>query len=447
MKKKYLLLVTLCFVFFTCSFDTSTQVAHFQKKEKEWTFLVYMAADNNLEAAAIRDFNELESVKLDKTVISILVLLDRSPYYDNSNGNWVGTRLYEVVYDYHGLDNIIRSKEIDCPVLDIGPGKETNLNVADPVVLEKTIDFVQERYKAKNFGFIMWGHGTGWRSGNARQCNILASYDNQDIITKAFAFDDTSDSYMIISDFRKAITNKAFSLIAFDTCFAGVLELVYEIKDETELVIASPATVSIEGWDYKCLFENFIHSDLSLEGFSAAAHAQFEKQYGQEETAVLSSIETTKIKELKELFDTFAKNLAGNITNIDERENCFNWILHKTVQYKEHIARTDLFIDIASFVLEACESYDNLESSGNLVLEKLKESIPLSYSTRASDYPSLGIFFSSVENGVLVACHPASYVQGSDSFDHSLFVQESDGWVPHAIGGDSFLDLLFYTIF
>lgn len=46
------------------------------EKFGEWTIIVYMAADNELESAAISDLNEMENVDLPDE-LNLLVLLDR----------------------------------------------------------------------------------------------------------------------------------------------------------------------------------------------------------------------------------------------------------------------------------------------------------------------------------------------------------------------------------
>jgi len=52
----------------------------------KWTIMVYMDADNNLEDAGISDFNEMEVAGSTQDV-AILVLMDRIPGYDSTNGN------------------------------------------------------------------------------------------------------------------------------------------------------------------------------------------------------------------------------------------------------------------------------------------------------------------------------------------------------------------------
>ncbi|MDI6905189.1 MAG: hypothetical protein QMD13_06865 [Candidatus Bathyarchaeia archaeon] len=66
--------------------------------ERSWTFMVYLDADNNLEAAGINDLNEMEIVGSSET-LAIIVQIDRILGYDSSNGNWAETRRYYVTKD------------------------------------------------------------------------------------------------------------------------------------------------------------------------------------------------------------------------------------------------------------------------------------------------------------------------------------------------------------
>lgn len=75
--------------------------------DSSWLVLVYLDGDNNLEKAAIDDFNEMESAmyKLNNDGLNILALFDRTSGYDSTNGDWTGTRLYYIELD-NDLNNI-----------------------------------------------------------------------------------------------------------------------------------------------------------------------------------------------------------------------------------------------------------------------------------------------------------------------------------------------------
>ena len=53
--------------------------------QADWTFMVYMDGDNNLEAAALNDFREMAHVGSTADV-NIVVQLDRTPLDQGSGG-------------------------------------------------------------------------------------------------------------------------------------------------------------------------------------------------------------------------------------------------------------------------------------------------------------------------------------------------------------------------
>src|SRR4030095_16659187 len=64
-----------------------------------WTVLVYMGGDNNLEDGLENDLDEFEIAGGSTSSVRVLVLLDRAHDYDTSNGDWTDTRVFEVGAD------------------------------------------------------------------------------------------------------------------------------------------------------------------------------------------------------------------------------------------------------------------------------------------------------------------------------------------------------------
>ncbi len=112
-----------------------------------WNFLVYMSADNNLETAALADLNEMEMMGSTDQV-TVFVLLDRSPYYDNSNGDWTGTRLYRVTRDFSGSTTITSELLEDYGELDM----------SDPATLRNFILYCHALRPAPFTCLTLWNH-------------------------------------------------------------------------------------------------------------------------------------------------------------------------------------------------------------------------------------------------------------------------------------------------
>lgn len=175
----------------------------------EWTFLVYLDGDNDLEEQILKALNSLEKVgSIDN--VKIVVQIDRHPAYDSSNGNWTNTRRYYITKDDD--PDIVNSEMKE----DLG-----ELNMGDPKTLADFIIWSMTKYPARHYGLVLVDHGSGWR---------------------AICLDSTSnDDYLTMVELKEALagSNKTLDLLAFDACLMGMFEVAYQIKDYVKVMIGS----------------------------------------------------------------------------------------------------------------------------------------------------------------------------------------------------------------
>lgn len=446
-KSTSVLVAFLLIVFVSCSFLSTNydgEAIKAKEKKKQWTFIFYLAGDNELEGSLIEDLCEIEAVKKVNKDIHVIALLDRSPLHDNSNGDWSGTRLYEVISDPKGSNKNIISKQLVFPELGLYLESDTNVNTADKTVLAKTISYAKKNYPSHQYALVMGGHGTGWRSRNTQNLPMAASYTNRN---RAFAIDDSSGQHMSVKSFGEAISGQGIDIVVLDTCFGALLEVAYEIKDACSYLLASESSIPLYGWNYTSFFTSFIASSFTYEDFFSSAFSQFEDAYKNEEKVSLSLIDCSKVEKVKIAFDNYAKESAKTIQSSEDRNGYLSWITQSVLSFCDYAEKTDMFIDLYSFGKEGGETFPVLEVEAKAMQESLKEAVPHSFNSFQTAGYNLGVYFASYENGVICASHPDAYVQGSGISDLSRFVKESDGWVPHKEVKDSLLDLLFYTTF
>ena len=204
-----------------------------EDSKKKLTLMIYMAADNDLESYALSNLKAMEKASFNN--MNILVLLDRAEGYDETNDNWTDTRIFEVIHD-EGNGSLIKSQRLDCPQLGLSASVNTELDSGKASVLKGFVEFGKEVYPAENYALIIWGHGTGWR---------------------AVAMDDHTGSFMRVYELDSALENKDLCVIGFDTCFGGVIENVYELKNCSDFTVACPGVTPGAGWNYKELLEDF----------------------------------------------------------------------------------------------------------------------------------------------------------------------------------------------
>ena len=383
------------------------------------TVMVYMAADNDLESYALENLKAME--KAQSSGIKTLVLLDRSEGYDETDGNWTDTRLFEVVHD-ETSSSAVKSKRLDCPLLNIYADKDTELDMANPNVLKKFIEFSKGAYPAKKYALIIWGHGTGWRYASD---------------TRAVAIDDRSESYMSVYELGKALKNQGLDVIGFDTCFGGVFENIYELKDCAEYTVACPGVTPGSGWDYKKLLESISSGDFETQSI---AETMAQSAWGNTTVFV-----NEKLSELFISFEAFSKALSETVTDSQSQKKVLEELLGiKGYSYTQYPC--DLYLDVFSMADFYKASSDPALSDGASVLkEKLDEAV-LSVSGKTS---GLGVHLIPKEkSGVMASVHSEDYVKDSERIDQCAFIKESLWWVPTKNGNyGSLLDKLFYTSF
>jgi hypothetical protein len=105
----------------------------------KWTFMVYMAGDNNLDGAALRDIAEMARAGSTKDV-HVLVQLDRIE--DKL------TRRFRITQGGGFKKDCLES---------FGEA-----NTGDPKVLYDFVKWSAERYPTDRYALILWNHGSGW---------------------------------------------------------------------------------------------------------------------------------------------------------------------------------------------------------------------------------------------------------------------------------------------
>ena len=207
----------------------------------EWTVMVYLDADNNLESAGIDDINEMEMVG-STSEVNIVVQVDRIPYSvlassnqgyadDISNGNWTTTRRYYVTQDFNPV-------LINSPLkIDLG-----ELNMGDPQTLVDFANWAAINYPAKKYLLVIWNHGGGFRSLN---------------LAKDIAWDDTNGGDKItMSELEDALSmisaqiGKNIDLVGMDACLMAMTEVAYQIKDYADILVTSEESEPEGGWPY-----------------------------------------------------------------------------------------------------------------------------------------------------------------------------------------------------
>ncbi len=227
--------------------------------QAKWTFMVYMAGDNNLDGAALRDIAEMAKAGSTKDV-HILVQLDRLE--DQK------TRRFRITPS-GGFRK-------DC----IETFSETN--TGDPQILYSFCQWALENYPADRYALILWNHGSGWwEDAKSRAAGtdpaVSASLAGMDKATgpagrlphrplfrhafprahRSICYDDTSGGDAL--DNRElrvvlagicALLGRKIDLLGMDACLMNMVEVAWQLRDSVQVIVGSEIEEPFDGWPY-----------------------------------------------------------------------------------------------------------------------------------------------------------------------------------------------------
>jgi hypothetical protein len=291
-------------------------------RERPWTALTFIAADNSLSLAAEGDLDELE--KVDPDSVGVVVQIDR-PRRDAEHlllerGGFASTKLGD-------------------------------LNFGDPKVLSTFLREGRAARPAKNYAVIFPTHGNGlldfsfgrpprhvanasWErllrdfNANARSTraqrpglqeidsvfgrHVQAAaqeldFDERDtlhLLSLGPAFVGPDDSHLDFIDNEELVTGlrggldsdeDRFAILGFDACVMGLVEMAYQVRKLGQYFVASQDNVSSEGWRYEEIFGQFTDKTTPRKGAEIMVDV-YKKATDKDPFATLSAVDLSAIE-------------------------------------------------------------------------------------------------------------------------------------------------------
>ena len=230
-------------------------------QRRAWTFMVFMAGDNNLSAAGEADLAEMRRVGSSDRVHVVVE-------FDNAGD--AGTRRFHIAKG------------------GAGEAMETlgETDSGSPEVLSDFISWTVQNYPADRYALILWNHGGGWAPTEVdRVARSVASpgYSERELAERsasplgrvffrsslerifrlggpserAICSDDGSGHSLDTLELGKVIARGAetigrpFDLLGMDACFMSNLEVAYQVRDHVRYIVASEENEPADGWPYE----------------------------------------------------------------------------------------------------------------------------------------------------------------------------------------------------
>lgn len=200
---------------------------------KEWTIMVYLDGDNDLEKHLFKDLNEMETVGSNANINVVFQFdgndrvhevndpVNRNPILNTYGKAWRGYLKQDndptLVYVYHPAP--------------LGACRLGEVNMGAPGTLTNFVQWGMANFPANKYALIINNHGAGW---------------------KGVAIDTTSnEDWLYMGELRNALAPvPKIDILGFDACLMGMIEVGYQVQQDAGILVASEEVIALPGWPY-----------------------------------------------------------------------------------------------------------------------------------------------------------------------------------------------------
>lgn len=293
-------------------------------------FIVYSIGFNNLSNYLKQDIEELSKSYSSVPCNSHVVIYSHSTKTRGSYSTPNSPVLIELKKTKSG--GVVRDTIVTYDPNTVSASKETLHNV---------LSYIKDRYQEAEYSILFSSHGTGWTP--ADYCNDPNFYEKQysdtwiprmrtvrehqpywgvtpedgGPVVKGFGIQNiTTGTYheMNITAMKDAFPMKMNAII-FDACFMGGIEVAYELRNNTDFLVASQTEILADGMEYTTMLKYIFNRNGDLKGFCENFFNYYNDQSGQYKSATISLIDCTRLGPLaevcSEIFDAHRTRIAA----------------------------------------------------------------------------------------------------------------------------------------
>lgn len=351
LQKLILLFFTTFFI--SCNFSP--------KPSKEWTLMFYMGGDSdNIEGCLLDNIWQMKVGFAGGCNVIVLFDGNKAPNAYNSSlgveyqvlyqrafGEYFsGTRIYQI--NENGPQRLYGNELFP----ELKSGQEISLNTGDGDILQKFINYSQDKFKTAHYGLFIGSHGDGCTntyyndSENIYQ-NIVIDYNNPT----------TNGDMLSLTELGKITAQKPIDVFAMDSCYMSCVEIFYEITMADNLgvkyFVGNPTEQGIFGWYYKDILRFFCPdwhenvSPLDLAQFISTSYynyifnnpVKWQKLTNYIPWQCITVVDASKVLSLKSAIDDFA--MAIHLSDNDFNR-LYNAIYKDSINYCNSTSNEDV---------------------------------------------------------------------------------------------------------
>jgi hypothetical protein len=297
-----------------------------QNDKAKWTFMVYLAGDNNLSSAGDNDLDEMRQVGSSDDVHIVVE-------FDNAGEH--GTRRYHVQRDGEN-EEVVSLGETDS---------------GDPNVLLDFVTWAAVTYPAERYALVLWNHGGGWkpseldliaqevgaRNYSAREASVRAAtslsrsffrtslqkvFELPTSLEREICSDDGTSHSLDTIELGKVLAaiqetlDQPLDLLGMDACLMNNVEVAYQAAPFVRYLAASEDLEPNDGWPYDTILQKLVDNpDMSTAEFGAVIVEDYLKSYEDyvasgQRNATQAAVDLSAISQLTGPLDTLGSLLV-----------------------------------------------------------------------------------------------------------------------------------------
>jgi len=288
------------------------------KPKKDWTLLIFMAGDNNLDQEGERDLAQLKSIDTGER-ITVAAQFDRAEAGRN-------TRRYLLRHD---------SSLVSDAVENLG---ETN--TGDPAVLQDFLLWGIREHPAKRVMVVIWNHGggvddtnhfaapAGMRRGRGvpparpgrRPLFSAAPLPFSGRGRRKIAVDDGAGDFLDNIEMKKVLVNagralgRPIDIFGMDACLMSMVEVAWQVRGAVRFTVGSQENEPGAGWPYDAILgELAARPSMAPGDFAGTIVKRYLAHYPPDAAVTQSACDVTKLPVMVAALDALAEALFARL--------------------------------------------------------------------------------------------------------------------------------------
>ena len=353
----------------------------------DWTVMVYLAGDNNLDGAGVADLREMKKVG-SSAFVNVIAQFDRAGSRGTSKRFYLrkGTELPKDA------------------VQDLG---ETD--TGDPRVLCDFFRWGVKHYPARHYLLVIWNHGSGWDDSNlyanhgdyfsgdpppivrkgvvmnaegsvarvqprkarpvamaqarsaVRRAHraLFASTVDTMVRSRAIAFDDQAKDFLDNMEIKRALgemktlLGRPLDLIGFDACLMAMLEVNYQIMATARYAVGSEEEEPGNGWPYDRVLKALAKKPaMAPDELARTVVAQYAASYGAGDGVTLAAVDLGQSDSLAAAVEKLGGSLLARVGKQSE----MTLLSAVRAKVQEYSAPYDDYVDL----VDLCDGLQRL---------------------------------------------------------------------------------------